>query len=100
MGDFDKFDHGKTAPSCDYFFQFSHCGTRILVWSSTCIFVAQKIAVTFEQVKISYIDLEQKGEVTVVSVFNGNKEVKTNVTYFGRKYDFCKLHRADYDVIT
>jgi len=30
----------------------------------------------------------------------GNKEVKTNVAYFGGKYDFCKLHRADYDVIT
>jgi len=42
----------------------------------------------------------KKSEVSVISVLTGNKEVKMKVAYFGGKYDHCRFHRADCDVIT
>jgi len=42
----------------------------------------------------------KKSEVGVISVLTVNKEVKMKVAYFGGTYDYCRLHREDYDVIT
>jgi len=58
------------------------------------------IAMMFEWEKPSFFVFSNKSEVSVVSVLTGTGEVKMNVAYFGRKYDYCRLHRTDYDVIT
>ena len=50
--------------------------------------------------KLVLLIFSRKSEVSVVSVLTGSKEVKMKVACFRDTYDYGRLHRADYDVIT
>ena len=50
--------------------------------------------------KLVLLIFSRKTEVSVVSVLTGSKEVKMKVACFRDTYDYGRLHRADYDVIT
>jgi len=101
MGHFDKFKPGKTAPSCDYVFLIFTLWNRHLSWMfHMCFRCRQQLQLHLNGEKLVVLSFSKKREVSILSVLTGNKEVKMKVAYFGGTYDYCRLRRADYDVIT